>query len=84
MQFIEGGPHIPDELIEELEEGNVVVFAGAGVSKNIGLPLFDELVSQVYEELNQPKGDDEKEEFEFRNYERVLGLLERKIGAKQR
>lgn len=84
MQFIEGGPHIPDELIEELEEGNVVIFAGAGVSKNIGLPLFYELVDQVYEELNQPKGDDEKEESERHNYERVLGLLERKIGAKQK
>ena len=63
MQFIEGGPHIPDELIEQLEDSNVALFAGAGVSKNIGLPLFDELVKEVYDYLAEPMSPEEQREF---------------------
>jgi NAD-dependent SIR2 family protein deacetylase len=76
LQFIDGGPHIPDDLIERLEDGDLAIFAGAGVSKNIGLPLFGELVDQVYEHLSQKMQPEEQQEFANQNYDRVLGLLE--------
>lgn len=81
MQFIEGGPHIPDELIEELEDGNVALFTGAGVSKGIGLPLFDELVRDVYAHLHQWMAPQEKQEFDNHNYDRTLALFETRLGG---
>ena len=63
MQFLPNGPHVPDELIQGLEDENVVLFCGAGVSKNAGLPLFCELVPRVYERLPQ-LGTNEEEQAE--------------------
>jgi NAD-dependent SIR2 family protein deacetylase len=71
-------------LIERLEDGNVALFAGAGVSKNIGLPLFDELVTQVYDHLNQSMRPEEEQEFENHNYDRTLGLFETRLGEDPR
>lgn len=51
------------------------------MSKNIGLPLFRELVEQVYDTLAQRMRPEETEEFESHNYDRVLGLLETRIGG---
>ena len=41
MRFYADGPSIPDELLIARDEGRVVFFCGAGVSKErAGLPLF--------------------------------------------
>ena len=45
---------IPLELIRAQKEGKVLFIVGAGVSKQSGLPLFKELVQQVYKELDPP------------------------------
>lgn len=89
MQFLPGGPHIPDELIQNLEDENVVLFCGAGVSKNAGLPLFDGLVKEVYVRLHQavrghgePSNEEEHDEFQAKNFDRVLGLLENRLGSR--
>ena len=48
MKFIESGPDIPDELLLALDEGRVVFFCGAGVSRaNAKLPDFFDLAGQV-------------------------------------
>ena len=48
MRFIENGPDIPDELLLALDEGRVVFFCGAGVSRaRAGLPDFFGLAEQV-------------------------------------
>lgn len=40
-----------DDLIRSYKEGNVILFVGAGVSKNLGLPTWSELIDHIAEEL---------------------------------
>lgn len=40
-----------DELIASYRENNVILFVGAGVSKNLGLPTWSELVNHIADEL---------------------------------
>ena len=47
MRFNENGPNIPDELLDKCDHGKVVLFCGAGVSFNSGLPSFIELTKAV-------------------------------------
>jgi len=55
MRFFADGPNIPDELLQERDDGNVVFFCGAGVSRPAGLPGFLDLAEQVVEELGAPE-----------------------------
>jgi len=43
MQFVPKGPDIPDRLLQEHEDGNVIFFCGAGISYPAGLPGFQGL-----------------------------------------
>lgn len=36
-----------DELKEAIQQKNVILFVGSGVSKNLGLPTFSELIDEV-------------------------------------
>jgi NAD-dependent SIR2 family protein deacetylase len=45
-------------LAEELQSGDVTLFAGAGLSKNAGLPLWDELLSPLAAELGLDRNTD--------------------------
>ena len=49
-ELISSGPNIPVCLLNELDDGNVVFFCGAGVSMGRGsdLPSFGGLVDHVY------------------------------------
>ena len=49
MQFIIDGPDIPDALLQAHEEGNLVLFCGAGIAHPAGLPGFKGLVDEIYE-----------------------------------
>lgn len=52
MRFFEDGPAIPDELLHARDEGRVVFFCGAGVSRaKAGLPDFFGLAEKVMETL---------------------------------
>ena len=57
MRFIDDGPDIPEVLLNARDEGNVVFVCGAGVSKRSGLPLFRELVDQIYRQLKTDPSD---------------------------
>lgn len=81
MKWIIGGPDLPPELLQALEDEQLVLFCGAGVSYPAGLPTFRGLVERVYSRLNQTMHGLESVEFENKNYDRVFGLLERRIGA---
>ena len=48
MQFVKGGPDIPEQLLQAHEDGRVVFFCGAGISYPAGLPTFAGLVTQLY------------------------------------
>jgi len=48
MRFIEGGPSLPDALLRARDEGRVVFFCGAGVSRaRAGLEDFGSLAEFV-------------------------------------
>ena len=56
MRFLPDGPNIPDELLEERDNGNVVFLCGgAGVSYPAGMPDFLGLTKYVVKELGTPK-----------------------------
>lgn len=79
MKWVIGGPELPPELLQALEDSRLVLFCGAGVSYPAGLPDFRGLVKGVY----GPNGrmtDLERAEFKLQNYDRVFGLLETRIG----
>ena len=38
MQFVKGGPDIPEQLLQAHEDGQIVFFCGAGISYPAGLP----------------------------------------------
>ena len=49
-ELVADGPSIPAHLMNELDNGRVVFFCGAGISAGPGsdLPLFEDLVQHVY------------------------------------
>jgi hypothetical protein len=56
MRYFAQGPNLPNELLEERDNGKVVFFCGAGVSLNSGLPGFIDLAKQVLESFGAPEG----------------------------
>ena len=52
MQFVKGGPHVPNTLLDAHEEGRVILFCGAGISSPAGLPGFRGLVNEIYTALD--------------------------------
>src|SRR5271157_3175581 len=52
MRFLPDGPNLPDELLEARDEGRVLFFCGAGVSRaRARLPDFLGLARAVLKEL---------------------------------
>ncbi len=80
MRWIKGGPDLPPELLQAQEEGRLVLFCGAGVSYSAGLPGFRGLLEKVYARLHEAIKGIEESEFSKHNYDRVFGLLEKRIG----
>ena len=76
MQFVANGPDVPSSLLRQHEEGRVVLFAGAGVSKAAGLPDFPELVSQLFEALNVTPNDLQQRAISDKQYDTAIRLLE--------
>jgi hypothetical protein len=54
MRFFADGPNILDELLEAQDNGNVVFFCGAGISRPAGLPGFLGLAKEVVDSLGAP------------------------------
>jgi hypothetical protein len=70
---------IPDELIEAQTEGRLVVFAGAGVSKDAGLPDFNDLCVDVAKHFRVKRhvlGMDEDNKDILERAESFLGRVE--------
>ncbi len=76
MKLVENGPDIPSEVLQAQEDGNLILFCGAGVSYRAGLGDFKWLVDRVYEKTNLTPTEIEGEEYEAKQYDRVLTLLE--------
>lgn len=72
---------LPLELRDALDDGKVVFFCGAGISRHTGLADFAQLTCDVFDECGLPlneNGKDFPEDAAFRNkqYDRTLHLLE--------
>ena len=93
-ELVAGGPTIPVHLMNELDNGSVVFFCGAGISagSGSGLPGFEELVQHVYEANHMKPDAVEREALELEEldpgrrqpkFDKALGLLERpgRLGA---
>ena len=50
MRLVANGPDVPDRVLRYHEDGKLVLFCGAGVSMNNGLPDYPGLVDAVQEE----------------------------------
>jgi hypothetical protein len=83
MQLVADGPDIPLAVMDAHEGGRLVLFCGAGVSARAGLPMFGRLVEEAYERLGTTRAAAESSEWEKRNYDRVLGLLEGRFSPQQ-
>ena len=93
MRFSHEGPSIPDELLIARDEGRVIFFCGAGVSRaRAGLPDFFELARKVIEELGTSSDSPARKIMEearriesivglggLVSADRVLGILEREF-----
>lgn len=83
MQFVPGGPDVPDTLLQAHERGDVVFFAGAGISRGAGLPNFEGLVRGLYKTLEEPPTDLEEFAMCRDRYDIAIGLLEERIVGKR-
>src|SRR5260370_16477702 len=80
MKFIEAGADVSNDLIREVNDGKVVFLCGAGVSRGVGLPLFQCLTDEVYTKLGESRGNEAAERIAYgrAEYDRVLGSLEKR------
>lgn len=79
MQFISGGPDIPDELLQAHEEGRLIFFCGAGISYPAGLPGFKGLVDEIFKLTGTTRTAIEQEAFDRGQFDATLDLLERRL-----
>ncbi len=91
MRFIADGPDIPDDLLWAQDEGRVVFFCGAGVSRaRADLPDFKRLTTDVLHRLGAKHDSPARRLYEVGQSvedqhklsgvvtsDRVFGLLER-------
>lgn len=91
-ELVEGGPIIPVELMNLLDDGRVVFFCGAGISMGTGLPSFKGLVDHVYKRAHLDPDAAERDALDYEEpdeerrhpkLDKVLSLLERdhRLGA---
>ncbi|MBF0251635.1 MAG: SIR2 family protein [Alphaproteobacteria bacterium] len=78
-ELIQDGPDIPVELMNRRDDGKVVFFCGSGISVSTGLPMFDGLVSQIYEHTAQTPTELEDGLRKKGQLDKVLGQLEGRL-----
>lgn len=88
MRFVADGPDIPDSVRRALEDEELVLFCGAGVSmpatpNAAGMPSFAQLVSSVTARLKQRLSTQEQAALDGKLYDRALHLLEQRLSRGQ-
>lgn len=76
--LVKGGPDIPAPVLQALEDGELVLFCGAGISKPM-LPNFSELVTKLYAAVGEKATPEERSAIETGQLDRSLGLLEKRL-----
>ena len=84
MQFVQGGPDVPERLLQAHEDGRVVSFCGAGISFPARLPGFADLVKELYSRLEITPDPVQAAAIKAKRYDTAVGLLETNIvGGRQ-
>jgi hypothetical protein len=78
MQFVQDGPDIPERLLQAHEEGRVVFFCGAGISRPAQLPNFAGLVKKLYAKFGEPNAV-QQAAIKAKQFDTAIGLLEQDI-----
>ena len=78
MQFVRNGPDIPERLLQAHEDGHVVFFCGAGISRPV-LPDFGGLVKELYAQFGGATNQCQKEAIKRGQYDIAVELLEAEI-----
>ena len=78
------GPDLPIELLEAHAAGELVLFVGAGASIPAGFPDFKGLARSVYQTISEEFQGEESRLFKQSEYDRVLSLLEVRVGDAMR
>ncbi|MFT6915311.1 MAG: hypothetical protein ACJAWL_001616 [Motiliproteus sp.] len=76
--FVANGPDIPEHLIQAHEDGKVIFFCGAGISRPAGLKGFAGLVDDIYKALGATKNSIEAKACKAEQYDSALHQLERR------
>ena len=84
MQFVKGGPDVPESLLQAHEDGRVVFFCGAGVSYPARLPSFAKLVKELYSRLGITPNAVQAAAIKDKRYDTAVGLLEANIVGERR
>jgi len=76
-------PVAPDDLVQAISAGEVVLFAGAGIAAEAGYPLYAEALGLVIDRLG--RGDDEnwtalRRQLDAGEVERTAELLRSRVG----
>ncbi len=84
MQFVKEGPDIPERLLEAHEDGHVVFFCGAGISRPAGLPRFEGLVNELYSRLAVIPDAEQRAAIKAKQFDTAVTLLEEKhVGGRK-
>ena len=70
---------MPDQLLQAHEEGRVVFFCGAGISRPAGLPKFSVLVKRLYTAMRTEPNPVEASAINAGQYDKAVELLEAKL-----
>ena len=85
MQFVKGGPDIPERLLQAHEDERVVFFCGAGISYPAGLPGFAGLVCKIFRRAGVRPNAVQQAAIEAGQYDTAVGLLETDdVGGRRR
>jgi len=79
MQFVKGGPDIPERLLQAHEDGRVVLFCGAGISYPARLPGFAGLVTKLYADLAVASDPVQEAAIKAGQFDTAIGLMEANI-----